>query len=61
VARDVQQGSFQARVVTFDARSGVVELVMNPALRNRIPAPALSRVDSVRARIHAGTLSGERG
>jgi basic membrane protein A and related proteins len=61
VAREVQQGSFQARVVTFDARSGVVELVMNPALRNRIPAPALSRVDSVRARIHAGTLSGERG
>jgi basic membrane protein A len=59
VAREVKGGSFQSRVVTFDARSDVVRLVINPAVRDRIPARALARVDSVSAQIHAGTFTAE--
>jgi basic membrane lipoprotein Med (substrate-binding protein (PBP1-ABC) superfamily) len=57
VAKEVKDGSFRARVVTFDARSGVVELVVNPALRERIPQRTLGQVDSVRALLHAGAFS----
>ena len=57
VAQDVKAGTFRPRVVTFDSRTGVVELVMNPALHGRIPAAGRSRVDSVRALMHAGAFS----
>jgi basic membrane lipoprotein Med (substrate-binding protein (PBP1-ABC) superfamily) len=57
VAREVRGGNFQTRVVTFDARSDVVHLVINPAMRTRIPARALALVDSVTALIHAGRFS----
>jgi basic membrane protein A len=57
VAREVKAGAFQARVVTFDAKSDVVRLVINPGLRAQIPAVALARIDSVNALIHAGTFS----
>lgn len=57
VAREVRSGNFQPRVVTFDARSNVVRLVLNPALRDSIPAAAASAIDSVKARIDAGTFS----
>ena len=59
VAKEVKGGAFQTRVVTFDAKSDVVRLVVNPAVRDRIPARALARVDSVTALIHAGTFSAE--
>lgn len=57
VAQEVKAGTFQPRVVTFDARSDVVRLVVNPAVRDRIPARALARVDSVTAQIRADTFS----
>jgi basic membrane protein A len=57
VAREVKSGGFKARVVTFDARSDVVRLVINPALRSRIPASAIAQVDSMSARIHAGEFT----
>lgn len=56
VAREVKNGTFRPRVVTFDARSNVVRLVINPVLRARIPASTLAAVDSVNGRIHAGTF-----
>jgi basic membrane lipoprotein Med (substrate-binding protein (PBP1-ABC) superfamily) len=59
VAREVKGGAFQARVVEFDAKSDVVRLVINPAVRARIPARALARVDSVSAQIHAGTFTAQ--
>ena len=59
VAREVKDGGFRARVVTFDARSDVVRFVVNPAIRDRIPARALARVDSISAMIHAGTFTAE--
>ena len=57
VAREVKDGTFRPRVVTFDARSDVVRLVVNPALAARIPAGVIARIDSLSARIHAGTFT----
>lgn len=56
VGREVKAGNFQPRVVRFDAKSDVVRLVINPALQTKIPRTILSRIDSVTARIHAGTF-----
>jgi basic membrane protein A len=57
VAREVKAGNFQPRVVTFDARSDVVRLVLNPAVIERIPAATRAKIDSVNAQIHAGTFT----
>lgn len=57
VAREVQSRNFRARVVTFDAKSDVVRLVINPVLQRTIPARTLSQIDSVNKRIHAGAFS----
>jgi basic membrane protein A and related proteins len=57
VARDVKSERFQTRVVTFDAKSDVVRLVLNPALAGSIPVPVRRGIDSVTALIHAGTFS----
>lgn len=57
VAREVRAGSFQPRVVVFDAKSDVVRLVINPALRAAIPARAMQQVDSVSALIHSGAFT----
>jgi basic membrane lipoprotein Med (substrate-binding protein (PBP1-ABC) superfamily) len=55
VAREVKGGTFRPRVVTFGSKSGVVELVVNPALVAKVPAPVSARIDSIRALMHAGT------
>ena len=57
VAREVKAGTFRPRVVTFDAKTDVVSLVLNPALEGRIPPAARAAVDSVRGRIHAGAFT----
>ena len=57
VAREVKVGGFQPRVVTFDAKSDVVRLVINPVLRSKIPAAVLAQIDTVTSQIHAGTFS----
>ena len=57
IAREVKSGVFRPRVVTFDARSDIVSLVVNPALAHRIPAAARARLDSVLADIHAGRFT----
>jgi basic membrane protein A len=53
LAREVRAGNFRARVITFDAKSDVVRLTLNPAIRDRIPKPLLARLDSADARIHS--------
>lgn len=60
LAREVKAGTFRPRVVTFDAKSGVVRFVVNPALRDRIPQAAMVRVDSVWQQIRSGTFSTPR-
>lgn len=57
VARAVKAGNFQPHVVTFDAKSDVVRLVLNPAVSDRIPAATRATIDSVTAQIHAGTFT----
>jgi basic membrane lipoprotein Med (substrate-binding protein (PBP1-ABC) superfamily) len=57
VASEVKSGQFRPRVVTFDAKSGIVELVLNPELLPSIPPVALATLDSVRAAIQSGKFS----
>lgn len=57
VAKEVKAGTFRPRVVTFDFNTGVVDLVLNPALAQRVPAAAAARIDSVRGLMHAGSFS----
>lgn len=57
IASEVKSGDFKPRVVTYDAKSGVVELVLNPDLMDRISLTARAQIDSVRERIHAGAFS----
>ena len=56
VAREVKAGGFQPRVVDLGMKSGVVRLVLNPTLRDRIPAATRAAVDSARVAIENGTL-----
>ena len=60
VAREVKDRSFRPRVVAFDARTDIVSLVLNPTLRDRIPQADRARMDSVLARIHAGSFDATR-
>ena len=57
VAKAVKDSSFQARVVTFDAKSDVVKLVLNPTMASVITPATRQRLDSVNSRIHSGTFS----
>ena len=57
VAAEVKSGAFQPRVVVFDARSGIVELVLNPAFEGTVPPRARTAIDSVRAAIHSGAFT----
>jgi len=57
IAREVKSGTFRPRVVTFDAKSDVVRLSMNPVLQAKIPVRVRAQMDSVQAQIHAGTFS----
>ena len=57
VAREVNGGHFQPRVMRLDMRLDVVRWTPNPALVSRIPPAALRAVDSVRTRMVAGTFA----
>ena len=57
VAREVQEKRFQSRVVNLGMQSGVVNLVMNPALESRVPAATRRRLDSLSTLILAGKFA----
>lgn len=57
VAREVQAGNFHARVINLGSRDGIVKLVLNPAVIDRIPASARAIIDSVTRRLDDGSLS----
>ncbi len=61
VAKEVQSGSFKARVISLGMQTDVVRLVINPTLRSTIPATALAAVDSVTKLIVAGTFTAPTG
>src|SRR3954463_15171496 len=48
VAREVKEKRFKPRVIRLGSESDVINLVLNPAFRSRIPASALRAVDSAR-------------
>jgi basic membrane lipoprotein Med (substrate-binding protein (PBP1-ABC) superfamily) len=57
IAREVKNGLFIARPITYGAKDGVVRLVLNPGLENRIPIRAMNAVDSVTKLLMAGTFA----
>ncbi|HZS59973.1 MAG TPA: hypothetical protein VFA43_11940, partial [Gemmatimonadaceae bacterium] len=54
IAREVKNGLFISRPITYGAKDDVVKLVLNPALMNRIPDRALVAIDSVQKLLVAG-------
>ena len=60
VAREVQEGRFTPRVIRLGVTSEVVRLVLNPALAHRIPPATRAALDSVQARLDAGTFQPPR-
>lgn len=57
VARDVQRGEFRAAITRLGMADGVVDFVINPALRAAIPDTVMERIDAARADIVAGRVS----
>ncbi len=57
IAKQVKAGTFQPGVVRLGESSRVVTLVLNPALRDRIPATALAKIDSLQTAMHAGAFT----
>jgi len=56
VARRVATGEFRPGVMFFGIRDGVVDLVINPAMAQRVPAALRERIMAARDSIIAGTL-----
>ena len=54
VAREVKEKRFTPRVIKLGSETGVINLVLNPALQPRIPPAALRAVDSAHAALKAG-------
>jgi basic membrane protein A len=57
IAREVKNGLFVARPITYGAKDDVVKLVLNQQLTNRIPDRALVAIDSVQKLLVAGTFT----
>jgi len=57
VAEQVKNGTFVARIEKMGMRDGVVSLVYNPRLADRVPAALRQRVDATQHQIIAGTLT----
>jgi basic membrane lipoprotein Med (substrate-binding protein (PBP1-ABC) superfamily) len=57
IGREVQNRSFTGRVINLGVRDDVVRIVVNPAMRGRIPASAIAASDSVGAMLKAGTFT----
>ncbi|MBI3782752.1 MAG: BMP family protein [Deltaproteobacteria bacterium] len=56
IARAVQGGGFEGKVVRKGMKEGVVSFVLNPQLEAKIPADVKTRLDQTKAAIAAGSL-----
>lgn len=56
VARDVKSGRFESHVIYLGSATGVVKLVLNPALAKLVTPVLHARLDSTLAAMVAGTL-----
>jgi len=54
IGREIQGGTFKGRVISLGVKEDVVRLMINPALRAKIPAPALAASDSVGVLLREG-------
>lgn len=61
VAREVKEGHFKPRVIELGTKDDVVTLVLNPAMKTRIPPATLELVDSLSAEMHAGRFAAPSG
>jgi basic membrane lipoprotein Med (substrate-binding protein (PBP1-ABC) superfamily) len=57
IARQVKAGTFVPGVIPLGEKSHVVTLVLNPTMTASIPAAARARIDSLQAKMLAGTYS----
>lgn len=57
VAREVKAGTFTPRVIPLGLKSDVVTLVLNDALRAKVPTGVLGGIDSLKADMLAGRFS----
>jgi basic membrane lipoprotein Med (substrate-binding protein (PBP1-ABC) superfamily) len=57
VARSIVDKTFKPEPITLGTGSRVVMLVMNDALRDRVPAAIRARVDSLQAEMLAGRFT----
>ena len=56
MARRVKEGRFEGRIYRLGMAEGVVEFVINPGLKTKIPPEYLARLDKARQAILAGKL-----
>jgi basic membrane lipoprotein Med (substrate-binding protein (PBP1-ABC) superfamily) len=61
VARRVRDGRFTAAPLRMGMRDGSVAFVLNPALREQVPAALLAELAELERRIRAGELEVPRG
>lgn len=57
IAQEVQKRIFIGRILQLGMKDHVITLVYNPALRDRIPPEAQTRIDTAQQQIIAGTLT----
>lgn len=57
IAKQVKNRTFVAKIEKLGMKDGVVSLIINQRLAERIPAPVKERIDQARAAIVAGTLN----
>jgi basic membrane protein A len=57
VGRELRDGTFKPRVVALGTNSHVVRLVVNPTVRDRIPAAAFAAIDSVGRGFASGSIT----
>ncbi len=56
VAREVREGTFRGRRIEWTRRDGIVRLVWNPRMADRIPEALRTKVEELDARIASGAL-----
>ncbi len=56
VAREVKEGHFQSKIIYLGTSTGVVKLVLNPALDSLLSPSLHTKLDSVRDAIEAGSV-----
>jgi basic membrane lipoprotein Med (substrate-binding protein (PBP1-ABC) superfamily) len=54
IAREVKNGLFISRPITYGAKDDVVKLILNPQLTSRIPDRAIVAIDSVQKLLVSG-------